>query len=329
MGSKSTPIMILMTVVTLVCAAIIVPAAAGALLLLPVFAQQEETSLGERENIASGIISNVLDGSSDNDDVNSNDEDDEGNDDGAAAGEDDGDGDSNTQIAVPITDQDQREATLAAQLGLDADIVEEEEVTPTPPSDRVPPPPECSLEITTDKETYEPGDTIVITITNTGDVPLEFPDSFLGLEIRNLDTEEVLLLDAQPVIVTFEPGASATFQFTYERLVDEIGAGSISASVPSQCDTVEEVTFTLSAPPPPPIPTVFCLTVEFTSTVIRTPCFSTEEECDTGEEILRGSALVARIVSSCIGFETLPQGGERCTIFEGDPSMGIPRGIAC
>ena len=120
--------MILMMVVTLVCAAITVPTAAGALLLLPpVFAQQqEETSLGDEEgdDFASGIVSNVLDGSGNND---------EENDDGAVAGEEDGDdGDSNTQIAVPITDQDQREANLAEQLGLDADIVEveEEEVPP-------------------------------------------------------------------------------------------------------------------------------------------------------------------------------------------------------
>ena len=117
-----------MMVVTLVCAAITVPTAAGALLLLPpVFAQQqEETSLGDEEgdDFASGIVSNVLDGSGNND---------EENDDGAVAGEEDGDdGDSNTQIAVPITDQDQREVNLAEQLGLDADIVEveEEEVPP-------------------------------------------------------------------------------------------------------------------------------------------------------------------------------------------------------
>jgi hypothetical protein len=46
--------------------AIITPAA-GVLLLLPssVFAQQEETTLGEREDLASGIVSGVLDGSSD------------------------------------------------------------------------------------------------------------------------------------------------------------------------------------------------------------------------------------------------------------------------
>jgi hypothetical protein len=40
MGSKRTPMMILMMVVTLVCAAIIVPAALGALLPPSAFAQQ-------------------------------------------------------------------------------------------------------------------------------------------------------------------------------------------------------------------------------------------------------------------------------------------------
>jgi hypothetical protein len=122
-----------MMVVTLVCAAITVPTAAGALLLLPpVFAQQqEETSLCDEEgdDFASGIVSNVLDGSGNND---------EENDDGAVAGEEDGDdGDSNTQIAVPITDQDQREANLAEQLGLDADIVEVEEEEEVPPEEGV------------------------------------------------------------------------------------------------------------------------------------------------------------------------------------------------
>ncbi|MDQ3718393.1 MAG: hypothetical protein M3311_04480 [Thermoproteota archaeon] len=59
MGSKSTP-MILMTV-TLVCA--IMPAAVGAMLPPSAFAQQDETSLGEnKEDLAGGIVSDVLDG---------------------------------------------------------------------------------------------------------------------------------------------------------------------------------------------------------------------------------------------------------------------------
>ncbi|HWS20810.1 MAG TPA: hypothetical protein VN239_08970 [Nitrososphaera sp.] len=59
MGSKNTP-MILMTV-TLVCA--IIPAAVGAMLPPSVFAQQEETSLGDnKEDLAGGIVSDILDG---------------------------------------------------------------------------------------------------------------------------------------------------------------------------------------------------------------------------------------------------------------------------
>ena len=52
-----------MMVVTPVCAAVIISAAGALLLLLSpysAFAQQEETSLGERENLASVILSNVL-----------------------------------------------------------------------------------------------------------------------------------------------------------------------------------------------------------------------------------------------------------------------------
>ena len=249
-------ILVTVTLLLLLCA-VIISAAAG---VAPSFvtAQQQEgeedTSLGE-EYLADGKLSDVLGwGSSDNDD--NEDENDDGS--GAAARDD-----TNTQTAVPITNQDQGAANLALNEALDLTTIPRPEPTsPTPP-----PPddgglePECSLEITADKETYGPEDVILITITNTGDVPIEFPDSFLGLEIRNLDSEEVFPLDALPSVITFEPGASATFQFTYELLVDEIGDGLISATVPSQCDTVEEVTFTLSAPPPPPDTTVPVITV--------------------------------------------------------------------
>jgi hypothetical protein len=58
---------VILMMATLACA--VITPAAGALLLLPssVFAQQqEETSLGEEgEDLASGIVSGVLDGSSD------------------------------------------------------------------------------------------------------------------------------------------------------------------------------------------------------------------------------------------------------------------------
>lgn len=226
-------------------ACVIIPAAIVAALPPSAFAQQEETSLGEEEEegedlAGDDIVSDVLD---------SVDDEEEENDEAAASG----DGDINRQTAVPLIDQDQGAANLALNEALDVTVVEPRLSPPTttpPPPDDGGQEPECSLEITVDKETYEPEDVVSITITNTGDVPIEFPDSALGLEIRNVDTGEVFPLDAQPVVVTFEPGASATFQFTYENLVDEIGAGLISATVESECG-IEEVTFTLSAPPPP------------------------------------------------------------------------------
>ncbi len=89
---------------TLACA--IITPAAGALLLLPssssAFAQeQEETSLGEGgEDLAGSIAPDVLD----NVDVGDEEEEEENNE--AAATRDNDD--TSTQIAVSITDQDQR-----------------------------------------------------------------------------------------------------------------------------------------------------------------------------------------------------------------------------
>jgi hypothetical protein len=87
------------------------------------------------------------------------------------------------------------------------------------------------LEITADKEIYEPEDVVAITITNTGDEPIDFPNSALGLQIKNVDTGEVFPLVAAQVVTTLEPGESRTFEFTYEELVSEIGTGTIEASI--------------------------------------------------------------------------------------------------
>ena len=255
-------------VVTLILCAVVIPPVAGGVVPL-VTAQQEEerTSLGE--NLSGSILSDVLDDGSNDDDVTDDVAEDENDQDAANTGtEDSNQGQIVDQDDVSTFGDDTEDldaANVAVPLGIPIDVEEEEEEEPSiptaPPSTTPPdeglPPPECVVEITADKEIYGPEDVVAITITNTGDVPIEFPNSFLGLEIRNLDTEEVLLLDAQPVVVTFQPGASATFQFTYERLVSEIGTGLISATVPSECSgTVEEVTFRLSTAPPevePPI----------------------------------------------------------------------------
>ena len=185
-----------------------------------------------------------MDGSSDDEDDDNNDN--EQNEGGGAATA--GNDESNTQIAVPITDQDQGAANLGANLAANVDIEHIIEETRTTPPE-VEEPPECAVEITADKEIYEPLDVVSITITNTGDVPLVFPTSLIGLEIRNVDTGKVLPLEGLTEETTLQPGESQTFRFEYEDLVREIGTGLISATVTSDCGT-EEDTFRLLAPPP-------------------------------------------------------------------------------
>ena len=123
MVSNTSPVILVMA--TLACA--IITPAAGALLLLPssAFAQQEETSLGERENIATGVVSNVLDGSGNDDEENSN-----------AAGDDDT---NRQQIAVPPLehDQDQRAAKVALNEALD--VTSESTSIPPPSGDGLEP----------------------------------------------------------------------------------------------------------------------------------------------------------------------------------------------
>jgi PKD repeat protein len=89
----------------------------------------------------------------------------------------------------------------------------------------------CQLEIATNEETYTSGDNVTITVTNDDDEALEFSNNNLGLQIKNLDTDEMYPIISLQVITTLEPGESRTFGFTYEQLVSEIGTGTIEARV--------------------------------------------------------------------------------------------------
>jgi hypothetical protein len=224
-------------------------------------AQEDTTSLDE-EDLASGIVSDVLEGSGDDDDevnddnaadideivdqdstdtatVNSNQED-------QTVDQDDtvifGDG-ANTQTAIPIIDQDREQDQGAANLSLNEALDVTVEPIPTPDDGL---PPECPLDITTDKETYDTGDVVIITVTNTGEEVLVFPNSGLGLQIKNLGTGAVLPLYFAQVETELQPGESTPFRFTYEDLVREIGSGTIEASVGGggECSSV---TFMLTA----------------------------------------------------------------------------------
>ncbi len=123
MDSNTSPVILVMA--TLACA--IITSATGALLPPLVFAQQEETSLGERENIATGIVSDVLDDSGNDDEENSN-----------AAVDDDT---NRQQIAVPTLDQDHDQDQRATKVALNEalDVTSESTSTPSPSGDGLEP----------------------------------------------------------------------------------------------------------------------------------------------------------------------------------------------
>ena len=103
---------------------------------------------------------------------------------------------------------------------------------------------QCQLEITTNEETVEIGEPVTINVTNGGDEALEFPNSVLGLGIKNHDTGKAYPLFSAQVITTLEPRESRTFEFTYEELISEIGTGTIDASVSGE-ECSASTTFTL------------------------------------------------------------------------------------
>lgn len=105
---------------------------------------------------------------------------------------------------------------------------------------------QCQLELRTDGDTFGLGDSVTITLTNGGDEALKFSNSILGLEIENQDTGEAYPLFSAQAIITLRPGESRTTEFSYEVLVNEIGTGTIEASVSSDDGCLASTTFTLA-----------------------------------------------------------------------------------
>lgn len=90
------------------------------------------------------------------------------------------------------------------------------------------------INITTDKQTYNPGDIVGISIKNLGSEQLTFPNSALGLKIKNLASNELYPILSSQVITILGPGDSKSLQW------DQIGidgnqapSGNYSASVNS------------------------------------------------------------------------------------------------
>jgi len=96
------------------------------------------------------------------------------------------------------------------------------------------------INITTDKQTYNPGEIVGISIKNLGSEQLTFPNSALGLKIKNLASNELYPILSSQVITILGPGDSKSLQW------DQIGidgnqapSGNYSASVNSGINTAE------------------------------------------------------------------------------------------
>lgn len=96
------------------------------------------------------------------------------------------------------------------------------------------------LDIETDKQTYNAGEIVSILITNKGSGELTFPNSALGLTIKNLASNELYPILSSQVITILGPGDSKSVRW------DQIGvngnqaaAGNYSASVDSDTGTAQ------------------------------------------------------------------------------------------
>lgn len=70
-----------------------------------------------------------------------------------------------------------------------------------------------NLLLSTNKKTYKPGETVVISLKNNGISILEFSDSTLGLTIQNIKTHQKAGMLGSQVMSELKPGESKTLQW--------------------------------------------------------------------------------------------------------------------
>src|SRR5213594_974070 len=96
------------------------------------------------------------------------------------------------------------------------------------------------INITTDKQIYNPGEKVSMSVKNTSPEQLTFPNSALGLTIRNLASNELYPILSSQVITILVPGDSKSLVW------DQIGldgnqapSGNYMASVNSGINTAQ------------------------------------------------------------------------------------------
>lgn len=73
------------------------------------------------------------------------------------------------------------------------------------------------ISVTTDRSVYSAGEPVQIIVSNNGSDTLRFPNSALGLEVRNKDNGQSYSLLSAQVLTDLEPGESNTLTWQDEN----------------------------------------------------------------------------------------------------------------
>jgi hypothetical protein len=96
------------------------------------------------------------------------------------------------------------------------------------------------INITTDKQIYNPGEKVSISIKNMGSEQLTFPNSALGLTLRNLASNELYPILSSQVITILSPGDSKSLVWDQMGIDgNQAPSGNYTASVNSGINTAQ------------------------------------------------------------------------------------------
>lgn len=96
------------------------------------------------------------------------------------------------------------------------------------------------VDIRTDKQTYNPGEIVSIMVMNKGPEEMTFPNSALGLTIRNLESNELYPILSSQVITILGPGDSKSLMWDQIGINgNQVPFGNYSASVHSDINTAQ------------------------------------------------------------------------------------------
>jgi hypothetical protein len=98
------------------------------------------------------------------------------------------------------------------------------------------------MKIITDKAIYKPRELVAITVKNDGNYSLTFPDSALGLKIRNLENGELYKLIAAQVLTELSPDESKVIIWSQEdNEGNQVSNGNYRADITSSSLTANAI----------------------------------------------------------------------------------------